>query len=269
MSTATYRTYSGSAAELYEKVFVPTIATPVSAELLRTADLRAGERVLDVACGTGVVTRAAAEQVGPTGTVSGVDMSPDMIGVARNTPAAGAPIAWYEADGAALPLPDESYDVALCQMGLMFMPDKAAAIAELHRALAPGGRVVINTPGRIQPPMQAMEKAIADTLDPELAVFVGAVFSLHDPDELAGLLRGAGFADVSSTGYTTRCDLPEPAEWLWNYINLSPMGALVADAPDEAKNALERQFVETCAPHVVDGRIPLDQPMALAWGRRS
>lgn len=269
MTTATYRTYSGGAAELYQTFFVPRIATPVSAELLRTADLRPGERVVDVACGTGVVTRLAAELVGAAGTVTGVDIAPDMIAVARKTPAAGGPIEWYEADAAALPLPDESYDVALCQMGLMFMPDKGAAISELHRVLSPGGRIVINTPGRIQPPLQAMEQAIADNLDPELAAFVGAVFSMHDPEVLAALLRDAGFDGVSSTEYKARLVLPEPAEFLWNYINLTPMGAIVADAPDEAKDALERQVVEAWTPHVVDGTVTVDQPNALARGRRS
>src|SRR5690606_39053321 len=91
MTTATFRDYPGTAAQLYQRFFVPTIAAPVSGELLRAADLRPGERVLDVACGTGVVTRAAAELVGSTGTVTGVDLAPDMIEVARATPAAGAP----------------------------------------------------------------------------------------------------------------------------------------------------------------------------------
>lgn len=268
MSTATYRNYSGSAAELYQSFFVPTIATPVSGELLRTAELRPGERVVDVACGTGVITRAAAEQVGATGTVTGVDLSPDMIAVAEATPAAGAPIAWHQADAASLPLPDASYDVALCQMGLMFMEDRARALAELHRVLAAGGRIVVNTPGRIQPLFQAMERAIVDNLDPRLGAFVGAVFSLHDPDELAGLLRSAGFEDVSSAEYTARFDLPEPAEFLWTYVNLTPMGPLVAQTPEVAQTAVERQFVDAWAPHVVDGTIAVDQPMALASGRR-
>jgi ubiquinone/menaquinone biosynthesis C-methylase UbiE len=269
MTTATYRNYSGTAAELYQSFFVPTIATPVSEELLRAADLRAGERVVDVACGTGVITRAAAERVGSTGTATGVDLAPDMLAVARDTPAAGAPIAWHEADAAALPLPDASYDVALCQMGLMFVEDRAGAVAELHRVLAPGGRVVVTTPGRIQPPFEVMEQAIVDTIDPQLGAFVGAVFSMHDPEGLATLLRDAGFDDVSSAEYSAHFDLPEPAEFLWNYINLTPLSALVAEAPEDAKDALERRVVEAWKPQVVNGTFPVDQPMALARGRRS
>jgi ubiquinone/menaquinone biosynthesis C-methylase UbiE len=269
MTSATYRHYSGTAAELYQSFFVPSIATPVSGELLRTAALQPGTQVLDVACGTGVVTRAAAEQVGPTGSVTGIDVAPDMIAVAKTIPAGGAPIIWHEADAASLPLPDEFYDVGLCQMGLMFMEDRAGALGELHRVVALGGRVVINTPGRIQPLFEVMEQAIADNLDPGLSTFVSAVFSMHDPSVLADLLQEAGFGDVTSKEYTATFDLPGPAEFLWNYINLTPMGPLVADASEEAKAAMERQVVEAWTPSVVNGRIPVEQPMALAWGVRS
>lgn len=268
MTSATYRHYSGTAAQLYESFFVPSIATPVSGELLRTAALRPGARVLDVACGTGVVTRAAAEQVGPTGSVTGTDIAPDMIAVAKTVPAGGAPITWQEADAASLPLPDELYDVGLCQMGLMFMEDRAGALGELRRVLTPGGRVVINTPGRIQPLFEVMEHAIADNLDPELSAFVSAVFSMHDPAVLAGLLQEAGFGDVTAKEYTATLDLPGPSEFLWNYINLTPMGLLVADAPEAAKTAMERQVVEAWTAAVVNGRIRVEQPMALAWGVR-
>jgi SAM-dependent methyltransferase len=200
--------------------------------------------------------------------VTGVDIAPDMIAVAKTIPAGGAPITWEEADAQSLPLPDEFYDVGLCQMGIMFMEDRGAALRELHRVLAPGSRVVINTPGRIQPLFEAMEHAIADNLDPALSAFVSAVFSMHDPSALADLLQEAGFADVESKEYTATFDLPGPAEFLWNYINLTPMGPLVADAPEAAKAALEQQVVDAWTPSLVHDRIPVQQPMALAWAAR-
>ncbi len=128
---------------------------------------------------------------------------------------------------------------------------------------------MINTPGRIQPVFAAMEKAIVDNLDPQLrAAFVTAVFSMHDPTELAALLLGAGFDDVTATEYTAQLHLPGPAEFLWQYINLTPMGAHVAEAPRAAQDAMERQVVEAWAAHVVNGTTPVSQPMALASGRR-
>jgi len=121
MSTPSYRTYSASAAESYQRFFEPAIATPVSGPLLEAATLQPGERVLDVACGTGVIARRAAELVGPTGSVAGVDLAPDMIDVAKGLEAVdGAHVEWHVADAASLPIPDAAYDVALC-LGASFV----------------------------------------------------------------------------------------------------------------------------------------------------
>lgn len=269
MTSATYRHFTSRGAELYQSFFVPAIATPVSGELLAVANLTSGERVVDVACGTGVLTRAAAERVGPAGRVTGVDVAFDMLEVARATPAGGAPIEWHQADAAAIGLPDGTYDVATCQMGLMFMDDKPGALAELHRLLAPGGRVILNTPGRLQPLFAAMEKAIADHIDPALGAFVSAVFSMPDPGVLAAMLHDAGFVATGAKEYVARFALPGPVEFLWNYINLTPMGPIVAAASGVARAAMERDVVEAWRPHLVGGGIPMDQPMALAWGRRA
>jgi ubiquinone/menaquinone biosynthesis C-methylase UbiE len=260
-----YRQFSGTAAENYERYFVPAIGQPVSEDLLNLAALRAGERVVDIACGTGVIARQAAERVGSTGSVTGVDLAPDMIAVAEGIDApSGAPIEWHVGDAAALPLPDDIYDVALCQMGLMFVEDRAAAVAEMRRVVRPGGRVVISTPGAIQRPFELMEEAIVAHIGAELGGFVRAVFSMHDPDALAQLLAGAGFSSVSSTVSTTTLTLPAPADFLWQYVNLTPMGPFVAQAPKEAQAAMERQVVESWHPFVVEGATVVDQPMVLA-----
>src|SRR5258707_14183975 len=107
MSSVSYQQFTGTAGENYQRDFVPAIATPVSRELLRVADLQPGERVLDVACGTGLITRLAAEQVSAEGAVTGVDIAPDMIDVAKRVPAPNGPaIQWRLAAAAARPLAD-------------------------------------------------------------------------------------------------------------------------------------------------------------------
>jgi ubiquinone/menaquinone biosynthesis C-methylase UbiE len=269
MTTPSYRNFTGTAAETYERHFVPSIAVPVSAGLLETARLQPGERVLDVACGTGAVTRRAAEQVGPTGSVTGIDLASDMIDVAKATEGpAGAHIEWHVADAASLPLPDASYDVVLCQMALMFMEDRTAALAEMRRVLTPGGRIAVNTPGTIQPAFEVMEQAIVAHISPELGGFVRAVFSIHEPETLASLLRAARFESVTADVYRATLRLPSPIEFLWQYINLTPMGPFVAQAPEAAQAAMERQAVEGWQPYTVDGRLRVEQPMVVAAGRR-
>jgi ubiquinone/menaquinone biosynthesis C-methylase UbiE len=119
-----YRQYSGTAAENYERFFVPAIARPVADDLVSAARLRSGEQVLDVACGTGIIARLAAEKVGPDGSVVGVDGAPDMIEVARSAALpVGIEVDWRQGDAASLPLPDGSFDVVLCQMALMLFQD--------------------------------------------------------------------------------------------------------------------------------------------------
>lgn len=262
-----YRRYSGTAAENYERYFVPAIARPVAADLLRAANLQPGERVLDVACGTGIVARLAAEQVGPTGAVSGVDVASDMIEVARATAAPSEPvIGWSQGDAAALPLPDGSFDVVLCQMGLMLVADKPAALAEMRRLLVAGGRVALNTPGAINRPMALLADALARHIDPNLAGFVQAVFSMDDPIEHEQLLNSAGFTDVEATVVTATLHLPAPREFLWQYINLTPLGFFVHQAPEAAQAAVEHDVVGQWQGLVKDGGGVVDQPMVVATG---
>ena len=120
-----FENYSGTAPDNYERYFVPAIGAPLAAELVDVAALRPGERVLDVACGTGIVTRFAAERVGADGAVAGVDINPGMLGVARSAARPELGIDWHEASAEALPFEDETFDVVLCQMGLQFFPGQA------------------------------------------------------------------------------------------------------------------------------------------------
>lgn len=265
-----YRNFSDSAAENYQRYFVPAIGGPVAGVLLAATDLQAGERVLDVACGTGVVARLAAEHVGSTGAVVGVDVAPDMIEVARKTetPEGAASIEWREADAQSLPFPDGSFDVVTCQMGLMFMEDKEKAVSEMRRVLADGGRIALSTPGTIQPPFVIMDEGLTHHISPDLAGFVRAVFSMDDPQVHEGLLKEAGFRDVRGWTSTATLNLPSPVEFLWQYIELTPLGTFVRQAPKDAQDALERDVVARWEPFTgEDGTLAGAQPMVLATGR--
>jgi ubiquinone/menaquinone biosynthesis C-methylase UbiE len=127
------------AAERYERYVARYILGPWAPLLVDAARLMAGDRVLDVACGTGVVTRIAAERVGPDGQIIGLDLNPGMIRVARSLPSPiGAPMEWLERSALSLGLKDESVDAVLCQQGLQFFPDKPLALREMRRVLKRG-----------------------------------------------------------------------------------------------------------------------------------
>jgi ubiquinone/menaquinone biosynthesis C-methylase UbiE len=136
---------ANDAAQLYERIVARHILGPWAPSLVDAARLAAGERVLDLACGTGVVARIAAQRAGPAGRVTGVDLNAGMISVARSLPAPqGARVEWLEGSALAIPLPDASVDAVLCQQGLQFFPDKALALREMRRVLDRGGRLALS-----------------------------------------------------------------------------------------------------------------------------
>lgn len=260
--------YSGSPAENYERYFVPTIAAPLGDDLIAGAALQPGERVLDVACGTGLLARLAAERVGPSGTVSGSDVDPALLAVARSAAPAHLEIDWYETSAEAMPLPDESFDVVLCQMGLQFFSDKPAALREMRRVLVPGGRMVINVPGPTPAMFTAFSEALATHVGPQTGAFVEVVFALHDEDELDGLMRAAGFEEITVRRAAKTLPLPAPEEFLWQYVHSTPLAGYVSSADPERLAAIER---DTCAhwnEHVVGGTLTLQLQVTTAIGYR-
>lgn len=128
------------AATAYEQVMVPALFQEWTKPVLEAAALGRGQNVLDVACGTGVLTRAASARVGPNGSATGVDPNPGMLAVAARL----APkVDWQQGAAEALPFPDASFDTVASQFGLMFFEDRLAAIREMLRVLEPGGSFAI------------------------------------------------------------------------------------------------------------------------------
>ena len=262
------KSYGGSAPEVYQRHFVPAIGQPLARDLVHTAGIREGQRVLDVACGTGVVTRLAAERVGPTGRVAGADMNAAMLEVARALSAGSQPpIDWYETAAEAMPLPDASFDVVLCQLGLQFMRDKAAALREMRRVLVPGGQVFITVP-KLMPIFDVMHGAIARHIDPGTAAFVHLVFSLGDRASLERLLDHAGFDDVTVEPSTKEFHLPPAADFLWQYIQSTPLAPSIMGADENRRMALEREVVDGWQPWADGGGMTYQQDMLVASGRR-
>jgi SAM-dependent methyltransferase len=185
-------------ADAYASFFGPAIFEPLAEVSVRFARPRPGERALDVACGTGILTRRLATAVGPGGHVDGVDINPDMITTATHTPAPpGASIEYCVGDAVTTPPPNPPYDLVSCQQGLQFMVDRVAAARQMRRALAPGARAVLTCwRGLDEHPFYAAVlqaelphlAGLADVTEADLA----APFSLGAPDRLAAVLQDAG-----------------------------------------------------------------------------
>ena len=256
-TTSLYAKYAASAADNYDRYFVPAIGEPVARRLLDAARPAPGERVLDVACGTGIATRLALRAVGAEGTVAGLDPNPGMLAVARDASPAG--IEWIEAPAEDIPLPDGSIDLVTCSMGLQFVSDKPRALGEMRRVLAPGGRVAWCTPGPTPPLFEAIDRALANRLGPGASMFVHAVFSLHDADEARALMESAGFDHIDAHTSPMPLRVPLPAEFFWQYVQSTPLSAAVTGLDEGERSALEAEVVERCAPFV-DGDGSTMQP---------
>lgn len=185
-----------SPAEAYQAYMVPTMFLPWSQELLTRIEPRPGERVLDLACGTGVVARGAAARIGPEGTVIGVDPSPAMLEVAiRVSVDEAIPIEWHQGHGEALPFADASFDVVLCQQGMQFMTDRPAAVREMHRVLVPGGRAGVSV--WRGPEHQSLKGVFLLALQRWFGPGALVPYSFGDGEAVRQLFLDAGFRDVT------------------------------------------------------------------------
>ncbi len=224
---------------MYESFLVPHLFTPWARDLVARAQPKPGERVLDVACGTGIVVREVLPVVGSTGRVAGVDFNPAMLAVARTRVPGGAPVEWYEASAEALPFSDAAFDLVLCQQGLQFFPEKPGAIREFRRVLAPGGRVALSVWRTLEhnPVHEAMNEVVVRHLGTPT---IAAAFSGNAP-ELEALLSGSGFEDVAIEPVSMTLRFPSADR----FVRLSVLaGAAVSPTIAELDEAERATLVE-------------------------
>lgn len=227
------------AAEIYEHCPARYILGPWAPLLVETARLTLGERVLDVACGTGVVARAAAERVGRGGRVVGIDLNPGMIAVAQSLPAIdGAPIDWLERSALDLGLDDASFDVVLCQQGLQFFPDQAVALREMRRVLAGNGRLALSVWNNVGLYNTAVSAALAQFVGTDVAARFNASRKNPTADGLRQLVTEAGFSDVDVDVSRINVHLPQIDKFVLDHLAATPVASAVAATDAEARKQI-------------------------------
>jgi ubiquinone/menaquinone biosynthesis C-methylase UbiE len=262
---------SGSAPELFERYLVPAVTAPWAADLVAVADPPQGPRVLDVACGTGIVARQAAQRVGSAGHVVGLDLNPGMLAVARGLPPLpGAPIAWREASAVALPFTEATFDLVLCQQGLQFFPDRPAALREMHRVLAPGGRLALSVYSTIahNPATQALADALARHGAQQAAAIKRAEHALADANALHALLTEARFRDVAVRTATLTVRLPSPQAYVQIQLTATPLATVASDLDDTTRAALTQEINFALRAYVGEDGLAFPQEAHVAVARR-
>ena len=212
------------AAPLYEKYWQEQLA-PSRERLLARADLKPGERVLDIACGTGLITFPAAESVGPSGSVVATDISAAMVACVADQAARRSigHITTARMDAEALQFPDATFDVALCGLGLMYVPDPLQAMREMLRVLEPGGRMTAVVWGARN---RCGWAEIFPIVDARVESDVCPMFfQLGTGERLSMTMTEAGFVSVSAERFGTSAQVREPGRCLRRCFRRRPGGA--------------------------------------------
>ncbi|MGB5621135.1 MAG: methyltransferase domain-containing protein [Gammaproteobacteria bacterium] len=256
-----------AAATAYENLHVPALFRQWAPRVMEAAGIQAGDRVLDIACGTGILAREAVSLVGGEGFVAGVDATPGMLAVASHL----APeIEWREGVAESLPYEAESFDATVSQFGLMFFQDRAAAIGEMLRVLTPGGRIAVAV-------WESLENSEAYPIEVALLEKIGglpaadalrAPFVLGDRAELTRLFEEAGVASVEVATHHGTASFPGIRTMVEADLRgwLPVMGVVLTEEQierilSEAEQALSQYLT-------ADGTVEFDSPAHIVTGRK-
>jgi ubiquinone/menaquinone biosynthesis C-methylase UbiE len=256
-------------AEIYEQEMVPAIFARWAPELVDHGGARPGHRVLDVACGTGVVTRLLSERVRPSGRVVGLDLNPGMLAAARRAAASHKEIEWIEASVQSIPLPEAAFDVVVCQQGFQFFPDKSAALSEIRRVLAPGGRLALTVWRSVEhaPAFHSLERALARRVGTDKAAL--PPFSFGDAGRIRSLVSAAGFSDVRVLADVKMTRFASAEHFVRSVVAGAPsmLGSLAEQDPSVLESIVKEVHEELLG-FVDDGGLGFPQANHIVTARR-
>jgi SAM-dependent methyltransferase len=239
---------AGAGPSAYERHLVPALFRPLAQAMVAAAWPLWGRRVLDVACGTGVVARLA---TAVTSTVTGVDVNPAMLAEARRIE---PQITWLEGDATALPLPDASFDVAFCQQGLQFLARPEAALGELRRVLAPAGRLAVALWCELSraPGFERYAMVLDEHAGPSIGDIMRRPFALGEAGRVRAMLASAGFTQVQHAIRIVPVRFPSVAAFFERQAEASPLAEPVAALPAATRHAMLEALTADLATRVDD-----------------
>jgi ubiquinone/menaquinone biosynthesis C-methylase UbiE len=218
--------FQGSIPENYDRYLGPVLFEPYAQDLAGRLRDKKLNSVLEIACGTGIVTRRLCDALPPTTEIVATDLNDDMFEFARPNLKTAANLRWQQADASALPFGHESFDAIVCQFGLMFVPDKPAAMGEAYRVLRRGGVFLFSVWDAIDvnPFGQIAHTTIASFFDHDPPRFYQIPFSLCDSNAVREILENAGFESIELFVETKPCHSKSAREFATGLVRGNPVG---------------------------------------------
>lgn len=230
-----------SGPDAYEQYLVPPMFAPWAERLIDRVELQTDDRVLDVGCGTGIVARRAAAQIGDEGLIVGLDVNEEMLNMAKATATEDELlIEWRQGDATHLPFADEAFDAVFCQQALQFVPKPKAVLQEIHRVLAPSGRVVVSVwrPLKFNPGYIELAEALEEHVGDDAGGMMRSPFPTWNKDALRALARDAGFSNPSVIIEIGSMRYPSAKEFVRREAASSPLSGPLGDVELEVREAL-------------------------------
>jgi ubiquinone/menaquinone biosynthesis C-methylase UbiE len=265
-----FSTFTGKIPENYDRHLASLLFDPYAEDIVARVPMPDGVRILEVACGTGIVTRRLVQKLAGRGTIIATDLNEAMFAHARKGLPGRGDATWRHADGTSLPFESRSFDVVICQFGVMFFPDKPAGAREAFRVLKPGGIYLCSVWDSMeQNPVQRLtHETIAAFFPTDPPKFYTVPCSYHDVATIEALLRDAGFEDVRCESVAKEGSSASAAEAAIGLIDGNPVvGEIVHRRPDavpDIKAAVAARLARELGDH------PLRAPLRalVVTGRR-
>lgn len=254
--------FTGSVPQLYERHLVPLIFEPYADDLVRRLAAHSGlTQVLELAAGTGAVTRRMAQVLPPSVAIVATDLNPAMLEQAGKL-GTSRPVEWQQADAMKLPFDDQSFDAVVCQFGVMFFPDKGAALAEARRVLKPGGVLLFNVWDRLEDNEVAEEasNALAAVFPADPPRFLPRTpYGYFDHAAIVRDVKAGGFSGATLDTVTARSKADSAKSVAIGYVQGTPLRGEV-DARDASKlsdatDAVEKAIAKRFGDGAIDGKI--------------
>lgn len=260
--------FTGSIPEVYDRYLGPVFFEPYAVDLAaRVARLRP-RNLLEIAAGTGIVTRRLLEVLPPGGRLTATDLNEPMLDIARRKIGSDPRVRWRQADALELPFGDGEFDAVVCQFGLMFFPDKPKGLSEFHRVLVPGGKLLFNVWDSLDANAHGSiaHSVIGEAFEVDAPAFYEVPFVLSDVAEVRSLVTGAGFAGVEIETIARTGESPSAADAAIGLVRGNPCINVIMERGPEKLEDIERTTTRKLAERYGDTplRIPTRAHVASA-----